>query len=632
MAWTVLNEFHLVSKGEFIKSMLTFPDIASVRSAYQAQTLTPSAVIDAVLACIKNNISADGIFISRCDDDMLRAQAAAMSAQLAADPELLKIQPLFGVPFVVKDNIDVVGLPTTCACPDFSFMPKRSATVVEKLEAAGAILIGKTNLDQFATGLVGMRSPYGEVKNPFNPDYVSGGSSSGSAAAVALGFAAFALGTDTAGSGRVPAGFCNLVGIKPTPGLVSNRGVFPACKSLDCVSVLSHTVADGWAVLSVLAGTDAGDEYSRPVAAMPPITRKVRIGVPAPLEFLGDVVAEEAFHAALTQLRTQTDFEFVDVALAPFSEIAQLLYDGPWVAERRLAIADFFTAKPSAMDPTVCTVIGQADGKTAVDAFAALYKLETGKRMADIVFADIDLMLMPTTPTIHTRATVAADPIARNSDFGLYTNFVNLLGMSALAMPGPFRSDGLPAGVTLLSPAGGDHRLAEFARRIEPLLHHRLGTTTQQPPRWSVPLPPLLSAEPMVQIAVVGAHLSGMPLNWQLLERSARLLKTARTATRYKLYALPGTVPPKPGLIQVNAGGSAIEVEVWEMPARHFGSFVALIPPPLGIGTLTLDDGSSVQGFLCEALATQDAEDISSFGGWRGFIKFEKPMETIYEQ
>lgn len=366
--------------------------------------------------------------------------------------------------------------------------------------------------------------------------------------------------------------------------------------------------------------------------SLPTVTRKVRIGVPTPLEFLGDAIAKAAFAEALAQLSTQADFTFVDVPLAPFSEIAQLLYGGPWVAERRLAITGFFAAQPEAIDPTVRSVIGKADGKTAVDTFAALYRLEAGKRMADAVFAEIDLMLVPTTPTIHTRATVAADPIARNSDFGLYTNFVNLLGMSALALPGPFRSDGLPAGITLLAPGGGDHRLAEFARRIEPLLHHTLGTTTAQPPRSKDSLPPLPSAEPMVQLAVVGAHLSGMPLNWQLLERSARLLKPARTAARYRLYALPGTVPPKPGLIQVDTGGTAIALEIWEMPARHFGSFVALIPAPLGIGTLKLDDDSSVQGFLCEALATLDAEDISCFGGWREFIRSRKARDTIHEQ
>lgn len=598
--------------------MLATPDITGLLAAYQTQTLTPLGVVETLLARIEANSERDCIFICRRNGDELRAQARAMGEQLAADPEVLKHQPLFGIPFAVKDNIDVAGLPTTCACPAFSYTPERSATVVEKLEAAGAILIGKTNLDQFATGLVGTRSPYGEVKNPFNPDYVSGGSSSGSAAAVARGFAAFALGTDTAGSGRVPAGFCNLVGIKPTPGLVSTQGVFPACKSVDCVSVLSHTVADGWAVLSVLAGPDAGDAYSHPITALPTVTRKVRIGVPAPLEFLGDRVAEAAFNAALAKLTTQPEFEFVDVPLKPFTDIAKLLYDGPWVTERRLAIADFYD-QADKMDPTVRAVIGKAEGKTAADTFDALYRLEAGKRMAEAVFAGIDLMLVPTTPTIHTRATVAAEPVARNSDFGTYTNFVNLLGMSALALPGPFRADGLPAGITLLAAGGGDHRLAEFARRIEPLLHDRLGQGSETPPRCAAPLPPLPSDEPMVEVAVVGAHLSGMPLNWQLLERGGRLLRATQTAAQYRFFALPGTVPPKPGLVRVPQG-AAIALEIWQLPARHYGSFVAGIPAPLGIGMVGLDDGSEVQGFICDPLAAVGAEDISSFGGWRAYM------------
>lgn len=597
------------------------PDVLTLdflRREYLAGRLTPIELIEALLLRLDRECPAE-VFIHRIDPHALLGRAQQLSDELLRDPGLLERLPLFGMPYAVKDNIDVAGVATTCACPEFAYIPSRSATVVERLDAAGAMLIGKTNLDQFATGLVGTRSPYGEVRNPFNPDYVSGGSSSGSAAAVALGLAAFALGTDTAGSGRVPAGFCNLVGIKPTPGLVSSRGVFPACKSLDCVSVLSHTVADGWQVLSVLAGLDAGDAYSRPIASLPPVTRQVRIGVPAPLEFLGDSVAEAAFHAALATLKADPAFSFHDIPFQPFADVAALLYDGPWIAERRLAIADFYSSHAAAMEPTVRAVIGKAEGKSAVDAFAALYALEDGKRMAETAFAGIDLMLVPTTPTIHTRAEMAADPVTRNSHFGVYTNFVNLLGMSALALPGPFRDDGLPAGITLIAPGGGDHRLAEFARRIEARLHARLGRGRQQPPRAAAPLPPLASGESMVTVAVVGAHLSGMPLNWQLLERGGRLLRATRTATIYRLFALPGTTPPKPGLVQVGDGGAAIELELWQMPSRHYGSFVADIPAPLGIGTLTLEDGTRAQGFLCEAIAVQGAEDISRFGGWRAY-------------
>ena len=603
--------------------MIDLPDSLSftnLRSAYAEGRLTPVELIEALLQRLESECP-EAVFILKIDPATLRSRAHQLAGALRQEAGLLSRLPLFGIPFALKDNIDCAGLPTTCASPDFAFVPDTSATVVARLEAAGAILIGKTNLDQFATGLVGTRSPYGEVPNPFDPDYVSGGSSSGSAAAVALGLAAFALGTDTAGSGRVPAAFCNLVGIKPTPGLVSTRGVFPACRSLDCVSVLSHTVADGWDVLSVLAGPDAEDPFSRPIASLPPVTRPVRIGLPTPLEFFGDDLAQSAFEAALSRLKADPDIRFHEVPMQPLSDVAALLYDGPWVAERRHALGEFFESHASALDPAVCRVIGQAEGKTAVDTFDALYQLEAGKRIAENLFREIDLMLVPTTPTIYTRAEIAEEPIARNSRLGTYTNFVNLLGMCALALPGPFRGDGLPAGITLLAPGGGDHRLAEFARRIEPALHTRLGRGTLTPPRCPDALPPLPSDEPMVELAVVGAHLSGMPLNGQLIERDARLLRRTRTAPNYRLFALPGSTPPKPGLVRVggNDSGSAIELELWSMPARHFGSFVSLIPSPLGIGTLQLEDGSEVQGFLCEAWAIEKAEDISSFGGWRSY-------------
>jgi allophanate hydrolase len=597
------------------------PDVltlSDLRDRYLSGSSTPLRVVEELLGKLKAACPPE-VFIYRVEDEMLLAHARQLSDELSRDPGIIDRRPLFGIPFAVKDNIDVAGMPTTCACPAFAYLPERSARAVELIEAAGGILLGKTNLDQFATGLVGTRSPYGEVRNPFNPDYVSGGSSSGSAVAVALGFAAFALGTDTAGSGRVPAGFCNLVGIKPTPGLVSTRGVFPACKSLDCVSVLTHTVADGWDVLSVLAGPDEADDYSRSIAALGPVTRQVRIGIPTPLEFCGDALAAAAFDSAVATLKNDPAFTFCEIPFAPFAEVAALLYDGPWVAERRLAIADFYERNAADINSTVRAVIGKSVGKTAVDAFAAAYKLEAGKRRAESIFADIDLMLVPTAPTHYTRAAVAADPVAKNSDFGTYTNFVNLLGMSALALPAPFRSDGLPAGITLIAAGGGDHRLAEFARRIEARLHRRLGCGELEPPRSPDPLPPLPTREPMVTVAVVGAHLSGMPLNWQLTERGGRLLRAARTAARYRFFALPGTVPPKPGLIRVDHDGASIDIELWQLPARHYGSFVAEIPGPLGIGTLTLDDDSSVQGFLCESLATSGAEDITRFGGWRAY-------------
>lgn len=598
---------------------LTTPlTIAQIHAAYRSGELSPSLWIERVLEQIREEAD-PGIWITLTPEATLQSRATALDAALRNDPAQALMQyPLLGIPFGVKDNIDVAGLPTTAACPAFAYFPQISADVVARLEDAGAIVIGKTNLDQFATGLVGTRSPYGAVKNPFNPAYISGGSSSGSAAATALGQVVFSLGTDTAGSGRVPAGFCNLVGIKPTPGLVSNRGVVPACRSLDCVSVFAHTVTDGWRVLSVIASGD--DPYILPAPPLGTLPRGRVIGVPEGLQTWLDPLAWKAFSAALSIISQQPGTRIETVDLSPFHRIAALLYDGPWVAERRAALGGFFDEQREEMDPTVAAIIAKADTQSATDAFAAHYRLRELTPQCLGVFEHIDALLVPTTPTIYTQAEIAGNPIELNSRLGRYTNFVNLLGMAALALPGPFREDGLPAGVTLIAPGGADHRLAEMARSWEPALHLRLGVSQDTPPRGNTPLEPLPYFEETVQIAVVGAHLSGLPLNWQLLERGARLLETTQTAPEYRLYALPGTVPPKPGLIRVPAEGHAIAVEVWEMPLRNFGSFVAEVPPPLGIGTLTLADGRTVKSFICEGIAATHALDISAHGGWRNFL------------
>lgn len=581
---------------------------------YRSGSLLPSEVLHAVLARIAATDD-PAIWITVFSPDDLQARLAGLDASLLADPvAALADKPLFGVPFAVKDNIDVAGLPTTAACPAFSYMPTVSAQVVQRLEDAGAIVVGKTNLDQFATGLVGTRSPYGAVRNPFNPDYISGGSSSGSAAATALGHVAFSLGTDTAGSGRVPAGFCNLVGLKPTPGLLSNVGVVPACRSLDCVSIFAHTVADGWRVMGLASGGG-----TVPARGLKP--RGLVVGVPGGVDEELDPFARAAFNEALTLLRSLVGVRVVEVDLVPFHEIARLLYDGPWVAERRAALGRFFDENRSDMDPVVASIIARADGQSAVDAFNGTYRLDELKPVCLKVFEDVDMLLVPTTPTIYTRRQIAESPVEHNARLGRYTNFVNLLGLSALAMPGPFRVDGLPAGVTLIGAAGADHLLAETARDWEGLLHMRLGNTLLSPPRCEAPLPPLPFTEPTTGLAVVGAHLSGLPLNWQLLERGARLVQTTRTAPLYRLYALPGTVPPKPGLERVADAGSAIEVEVWEIPLRQLGGFVAEIPPPLGIGSLVLEDGRLVKGFICEGIAFDGADDISASGGWRKYLR-----------
>lgn len=587
--------------------------LSDLRKQYADQTLQPSACIAQTLKRIAE-ANRPEIWITRVDDATLMTQAQALDKLLQTEgAAILERMPLFGVPFAIKDNIDAAGIPTTAACPAFSYVPERSATLVEKLQAAGAILIGKTNLDQFATGLVGVRSPYGAVRNAIDPAFVSGGSSSGSAVAVALDLVGFSLGTDTAGSGRVPAGLNNIVGLKPTRGLFSNRGVFPACRTLDCVSVFAQNVADAWTVTQVAAGYDAEDSYSRHVPMLGVKRRSYKIAVPAVLEFYGDTVAEQAFHAALAKLRQLPHCEFGTVDFTPFKDAAALLYQGPWVAERLAAVGDFYTEHKEDMHPVVAGIIGQGANYNAVDAFNGQYKLAELRRASETELAGFDFMLVPTTPTMPRIADVEADPVRLNSQLGYYTNFVNFFDMAALSVPAVARTDGFPAGVTLIGATGADHLLAAAAVA---LLESDAGT--------AVAAAPLSFHEATVQLAVVGAHLEGQPLNWQLLERGARKLETTKTSLHYKLFALPNTTPAKPGLSRVAAAGTAIEIEIWEMPVGRFGEFVAEVPAPLAIGSLELADGRWVKGFVCEPLGLEGATDISQFGGWRAYLAASK--------
>lgn len=575
-------------------------DISTLKSAYAGGALTPEAVLDEVYS----RIAARGerpVWIT------LVPKEKALAA-LARAPR----GPLWGIPFAVKDNIDVAGLPTTAACPDFAHVPERSARVVELLEAAGAILVGKTNMDQFATGLVGTRTPYGICSSVFSDQHVSGGSSSGSAVAVAAGLVSFSLGTDTAGSGRVPAAFNGIVGLKPTKGLVSTRGVLPACRTQDCVSVFAATTADALAVLEVAGVPDPEDPYSREARVVAEEWPDgFRFGVPAEgLEFFGDIEAERLYRRAVERLESLGGVA-VPIDFTPFRDAARLLYSGPWVAERLAAIKDFARARPEAMDDTVRGIITRAEGLGAVAAFEGFYRLAELTRAAEAEWAKMDVMLLPTTGTIYRIDEVLADPVRLNTNLGYYTNFVNLMDLSAIAVPAGLRSDGLPFGVTVLGRAFQDGRLAVLADR----LHRAL-------PDAGVPGPavaPVASAG-RVAVAVVGAHLAGQPLHGQLVERKARLLATTRTAPGYRLYALPGTTPPKPGLVFDGTGAGGIEVEVYEMDHAAFGGFVALIPPPLGIGTLTLADGTEVKGFLCEGHAVAGAEDITHLRGWRAWV------------
>ncbi|QBK06296.1 allophanate hydrolase [Hylemonella gracilis] len=538
------------------------------------------------------------------------------------------LQPLAGLRFAAKDNIDAAGLRTTAACEAFAYAPAVNATVVQKLLDAGAALAGKTNLDQFACGLNGTRSPWGAVPNAFDPAYVSGGSSSGSAYVVATGQVDFALGTDTAGSGRVPAGLNNIVGLKPSKGLISARGVVPAAQSVDCVSIFARSVGLAAQVLDAARGYDAEDPYSRALTlADRPFPKTFRFGVPDALEFFGDTLAEAEFDRARARLRELGGVE-VRFSYRSFAESAALLYESALVAERYAAIRDFFDAHEVDVMAPVRGIIAQGRAYDAADLCAAQTRLRALAQQAAAQWQaaggqGMDLMLVPTAPTHYTIAQMQADPVVLNRNLGAYTNFVNLLDYAALSVPSSIRPDGLPFGITLIGPCGSDWQLAELGQRY----HHATGLTqgaTGEPLPAPLPIPGLRSpsaAPSTVRVAVVGAHLSGMPLNTQLTERGARLLAQTTTAPHYRLYALPGTVPPKPGLQRVAEGlGARIAVEVWEMPIEHYGSFVALVPAPLGIGTLALEGGGNVQGFLCEALALDGALDITAHGGWRAYL------------
>lgn len=539
------------------------------------------------------------VWISRFDAAALRAAAAAVDARVAGGEAL----PLAGVPFAVKDNIDVAGLDTTAACPAFAYTPSRPATVVERLIAAGAIPVGKTNLDQFATGLNGTRSPYGIPRNAYNREWVSGGSSSGSAVAVAAGLVAFALGTDTAGSGRVPAAFNHLIGFKPTRGRWSSRGLVPACRTLDCITVFAGTAEDAGLVDDIVAGFDREDSFSRSFDDVPRARR--RIGVPRVDQrpWFGDIESGFLYDAALAGL----DAELVEIDMAPLNEAARLLYNGPWIAERTAALRDLLRDDPEAIHPVVRTIVEEGQAYSAVDAFAASYRLADLARAAEEMWAMVDLLALPTAPTSYRVAEMLAAPIALNASLGAYTNFVNLLDMAAIAVPTGQYQSGVGFGITLMGPAGSDHSLIDVATTLFPA------------PAFLPPLD-LEGRMETVKLAVVGAHLKDMPLHWQLTSRDARFVGEARTAPAYRLYAMADSVPPKPALVH-SGDGAPIALEIYELDMAAFGSFVAEVPPPLAIGTVTLEDGSLVKGFVAEPRAIVDAEDITSLGGWRRYLQ-----------
>lgn len=591
--------------------------LGPLREAYSHGKRKPAEVIAAIYDAIESR-GQDGVWIS------LTPRASAL--QRAADLERNGFNaalPLWGVPFAVKDNIDAAGLPTTAACAEFSYLPEKSAFVVEKLLAAGAILIGKTNLDQFATGLVGVRSPYGVARNPFNADYIPGGSSSGSAVAVSSGLVSFALGTDTAGSGRVPAGFNNIVGLKPSIGLLSGSGMVPACRSLDCISIFALTVPDAMAVQEVASGFDAADGYSRAAPAgwrsvVPAKPASFRFGLPAKAQrkFFGNAEAEKLFDSAIAKLQALGGTA-VEIDYAPFAEAASFLYQPAGTAERTAATAVFAEQHADAMHPVTRAIIEKGREASGADVHRMHYRLQDLRQQTAKLWDDLDCLVVPTSGTIYRVAELAADPIALNSNIGHYTNFVNYFDLAALAVPNGFQPNGLPAGITLIAPRFHEPVLAALGHAFHQQSGLKLGATTAPQPAFT---PVAAPSYPWIEVAVFGAHMSGEPLNPQLLALGGRLIGPCRTAPDYRLYRLKEKAMLRPGLVRIGAGtGVAIGGELWALPPAGFGVMTAGIPGPLGIGSVTLEDGRSVKGFLCEAVALGDAEDISAYGDWRAY-------------
>jgi allophanate hydrolase len=551
------------------------------------------------------------LFIAAVPPETLRARAAALAA------EGRRGRPLYGVPFVVKDNIDVAGLPTTAACPDYAYLPAEDAPAVARLLQAGALLLGKVNLDQFATGLVGVRSPHGIPRNAIRADLVPGGSSSGSATAVAAGIAAFSLGTDTAGSGRVPAMLNNIVGLKPSLGLVPTRGVVPACRSLDVVSVFALTVADAATVLEVMAGPDAADRYSR---AAPPGWRAAprpmpawRLAAPLPEQLVFDTAEEAGLYAEALARAEALGASVARVDIAPFLAVAQRLYDGAWVAERTAALRGILQARPEAVHPVTRTILEAGFGKQTVDAWDDLDAAAEARRLARALFAGADALLVPTAPGAPTLAMLEAAPIAANSRLGTYTNFVNICDLAGLAVPAGFRADGAPFGVTLLGPAHAEALLGGLGAALHAAAGVTLGATGAPCP--AAPAAPALAADE-VPLLAIGAHMAGLALNPQLRGHGGRFLRAARTAPLYRLHDLGN----RPGMLRVAEGGVAVAGEVWALPASAIGPFLAEIPPPLGFGRVTLEDGTTPLGFLAEAAGVAGTPDISHRGGWRAHL------------
>ncbi|MCG8525807.1 MAG: allophanate hydrolase [Opitutales bacterium] len=563
--------------------------IDEVQKGYRDGTISPADLVSTILKR-SEEYSDHNIWIHQLSKDQIDYYLDSLPAEPNDD------FPLWGIPFAIKDNIDLASVPTTAGCPDYAYTPDHHAYAVELLIKAGAIPIGKTNLDQFATGLVGTRSPYGICRNVFNKDYISGGSSSGSAVATAAGLVCFALGTDTAGSGRVPAAFNGIYGYKPTKGVVSCSGVVPACRSLDCVSVFANSPEDCSRIGEVLRQYDESDIYSRPEASLVISENELVLGVPKSeqLEFFGNEESSVMYRESIVRLK-QMGYQVREIDFSAFIEAAKLLYEGPWVVERRMVASELLKSNPSALDETVRKILESKQNSDAAEVFAAMYDLKRLTKLADRVWDEVDIIVIPTTGTVYTIDEVVADPIQTNSNLGYYTNYMNLLDLCGISIPAGRFKNGVGFGITLVGEAFEDHRILELAQSWEEF--------------------------ESIEVAVCGAHMDGLSLNHQLIGLGAVFVKRTQSSANYKLYNLDHLDPIRPGMVRCEAGGYKIEVEVWRMPLENLGKFMTKIAYPLGIGSVELEDGSWVKGFACESSAVSSDSEISEFGGWRNFLK-----------